>query len=106
MLRKLRSELDSIHLVQPKSQTHGRMKLGASNQGQDRQICDNACVTQAELDILKLKLEQSMAEATRLQGLMDQMDELFPRYDSFSASLKRSNKNIHKIYVHFTLRKN
>jgi hypothetical protein len=86
MLRKLLSELDSIHLVQPKVQAHGRMKLGASNQGQDRQIIDNASVTQAELDILKLKLEQSVAEATRLQGLMDQMDELFPRYGSLNIT--------------------
>ena len=77
MLGLLRSDLDSIHLIQPINHIQGRVKLGASNQGQE-----NSIVNRAEMDDLKLKLEESMAEASRLQGLMDQMDELFPRYEN------------------------
>ena len=90
MLGQLRSELDSMQLIQPINHIQGRVKLGASNQGQEKQILENSTVNRAEMDALKLKLEESMAEASRLQGLMDQIDELFPRYDNNMVILSRS----------------
>jgi hypothetical protein len=85
MLRQLQSELDTIHLIQPKKQIQGRAKLGAINQGQEKYTFENSTVDTAEIDDLKIRLEESVAEVSRLQGLMDQMDELFPLYDSLTV---------------------
>ncbi len=87
MLRQLCSEIDLIDIIQPKDHIYGRIEQGALNQSQEQQLIENRTITQAEMDVIKLRLEQSVTEASRLQNLMEQMDELFPRYDFFSANI-------------------